>query len=156
MSKSGQPENIQELFARLAESINEDHTECFRLPAAEVDKQLAELKIDPAPGLEKLRKTLDRAKIQARLDRARVQREKFTALFGRCREKLQSVAEPVKEEVLALVRGLSPHQSGMVEAYFRKFEQSSEKDIASLKEDLELLRAMKAQLPDDEPKAKPD
>jgi ribosomal protein L16 Arg81 hydroxylase len=156
MSKSGQPENLQELFALLAESINEDHAECFRLSVAEVDKQLAELKIDPTPGLEKLRKTLDRAKIQARLERARVQRERFTELFGRCREKLQSVAEPVREEVLALVRGLSPNQSGMVEAYFRKFEQSSEKDLKSLKEDLEMLRAMKAQSPDDEPEAKSD
>jgi hypothetical protein len=156
MSKSGQPENLQELFALLAESINEDQAECFRLSVTEVDKQLTELKLDPAPGLEKLRKTLDRAKIQVRLHRARVQRDKFTEVFSRCREKLQSVAEPVREEVLALVRGISAHQSGMVEAYFRKFEESSDKDLKSLKEDLEMLRAMKAQSTDDEPEAKSD
>jgi DNA-binding MarR family transcriptional regulator len=143
MSDSKSPESIRELLAAIETSFREDDESCFRLNVIEADRQLAEHHINPEGALKQLTEILESAKAQARLDKAQAQRLYLIDLLPKCREKLRSVAVPLKEEVLAILQGLSPSKTDAIEAYFRKFEQSSEKDVQTLLEDLELLRAMK-------------
>lgn len=146
MSDSKSPENVRQLFAAIEASFREDDEDSFKLSAAETDRQLAEQCINPQSALNKLNEILECAHAQARLDKAKAQRQRFLELLPSCLERLKNLAAPMKEEVLAIIQGISPSRTEAVEAYFRKFEQSSEKDIRSLMEDLEMLRAMKGEV----------
>lgn len=143
MSDTRSPENIQQLLAALDSSIHEDDAECFQLRGKELDAKLAELKLNPQPALKRLAGILEAAKGQERMDRGKARRERFIVLFDRCKEAVRSVAPADREGVLAILQSISPNRAEAVEAYFRKFEQSPDKDVQTLREDLEMLRAMR-------------
>jgi hypothetical protein len=143
MSDSQSPQNVRQLLAALDISFHEDDASCFQLRGKELDSKLAELKLNPQPALKRLAEILETAKGQERMDRGKARREKFVALFERCKETVRSLAPEDREGILASLQGISPNRVEAVEAYFRKFEKSSDKDVQSLREDLEMLRTMR-------------
>jgi len=143
MSETKSPENVRQLLAALDASIREDEAMCFELRGKELDQRLGEVKLNPRSAMKRLTEILDAARGQERLDKARARCERFMVIFDRCKETVRNFAPADRESVLALLRGISPNRAETVEAYFRKFEQSSDKDVQSLREDLEMLKTMK-------------
>lgn len=143
MSDSKSPQNVRQLLAAIDASLREDDAACFQLRGQELDAKLAELKLNPQPALKRLAEILEAAKGQERMDRGRARREKFLILFERCKETVRNLAPADREGVLAALQGISPNRAEAVEAYFRKFEASPDKDVQSLREDLEMLRTMR-------------
>ncbi len=143
MSDTKSPENVRQLLVALDASIREDEAMSFELRGKELDQRLGEAKLNPQPAIKRLNEILEAVRGQERLDRAKARRERFMIIFDRCKETVRNFAPTDRESVLALLQGISPNRAETVEAYFRKFEQSSDKDVQSLREDLEMLKAMK-------------
>jgi hypothetical protein len=143
MAERNTPKNAAELLKALHEFVLEPEEEDITsLPPEKVQPALKAEGIDPTPLVCHVRERLSKMRAQDELSRARTERHQLLDRLQSYREQLVSTPSRVKEQILERLNHLLTTQPSVAQAYFRRFEETSEADMNSLLQDLKMLDEM--------------
>jgi hypothetical protein len=143
MAEGKTPKNASELLKALHEFVlGPEEAEVTALPPEEVQAALRVEGMDTTPLVRHVRERLSKIRAQDELSRARIERDQLLQHLQSYRDQLTSAHSRVKEQILERLNHLLVGRPSEAQAYFRKFEETSEADMHSLLQDLKILDEM--------------
>lgn len=134
------PKKASDILRSLNEFILGEEEDVTLLPPERIQSHLKAEGIDPMPLVHQVRERIAKEKAKRELAEARERRLRYASNLQRPASGTSS--PPLREKIREMLDMLKPVNPELAAVYYRKFEEATEDDLASMLEDLSLLEQM--------------